>query len=273
MYFDSHAHYDDKRFKSDRKELLAVLPETVDYVINVGADMKGSLDSICLTEQYDYIYASVGVHPHEVKNMSNADIETLFNYSKHEKVVAIGEIGLDFYRDLSPRDVQKKWFKAQLELCEQVMLPVIIHSRDACQETFNIIKKSKVRNGIVHCYSGSVEMAIEYIKMGFYIGIGGVITFGNSKKLAEVVKAISIEHILIETDAPYLSPEPLRGQRNDSRTLKFIASKVAEIKGLTHDEVAKKTNENARKILLKNLWKKMLHKCYEYVNIIIENIN
>ena len=181
MYFDSHAHYDDKRFDEDREALLQELPLSgVEYVINSASDMESSLTSIELSEKYDYIYAAIGVHPHEVKNMKDSDIEVLRKLSTQKKVVAIGEIGLDFYYDLSERDVQRFWFKKQLELSKELDLPVIIHSREASQETFDIIKGSGVNKGVIHCYSGSAQMALDYVKMGFYIGIGGVITFSNA---------------------------------------------------------------------------------------------
>lgn len=196
MYFESHAHYDDGRFKNDREEILNLLPSCgIDYVINVGCDMKSSRESIKMAEKYDYIYAAVGVHPHDAENMKESDLDELRQMSNHKKVVAIGEIGLDFYYDNSPRDVQRYWFKRQLEIVKELNKPVIIHSRDASQETFDIIKESGVKKGVIHCYSGSAQMAMDYVKMGFYIGVGGVVTFSNAKKLVEVVEAIQLEQI------------------------------------------------------------------------------
>jgi len=219
-YFDSHAHYDDKRFKQDREELLReLLPSCgVSNVINVGCDVKSSEMSIRLAEKYDYIYAAVGVHPHELYDMSSQTIAKLKKLSEHKKVVAIGEIGLDYYYDTHPKELQRFWFRQQLRLAEETNLPVIIHSRDASQETFDIIKASSVRRGSIHCYSGSAQMAQDYVKMGFSIGVGGVVTFSNAKKLVETVAAIPMESILIETDCPYLAPNPNRGKRNDSTT-------------------------------------------------------
>lgn len=252
MYFDSHAHYDDKRFDEDREALLQELPLSgIEYVINSASDMESSLTSIELSEKYDYIYAAVGVHPHEVKNMKDSDIEGLRKLSTHKKVVAIGEIGLDFYYDLSERDVQRFWFKKQLELSKELDLPVIIHSREASQETFDIIKQSGVNKGVIHCYSGSAQMALDYVNMGFYIGIGGVITFSNAKKLIEVAEKVPLDKILIETDCPYLSPVPNRGKRNDSRNLLYVVEKLAEVKKMEPSTVSNVTKDNAKMLFFK----------------------
>lgn len=249
MYFESHAHLDDKRFKEDREELLGLLPSCgIDYMVNVGCDVKSSKQSIRLAERYDYIYASVGIHPHELYDMSSQTIEELRRLSQNKKVVAIGEIGLDYYYDTHPRELQQFWFRQQLRLAESVNKPVIIHSRDASQETFDIMASSNVREGVIHCYSGSAPMAVEYTKMGFYIGIGGVVTFPNAKKMVEVVEAIPLEKILIETDSPYLAPAPNRGKRNDPRNLEFIVNKIAEIKKITPENVAKITSKNAQSL-------------------------
>lgn len=252
MYFESHAHYDDGRFDKDREEILNLLPSCgIDYVINVGCDMESSRKSIEMAEKYDYVYAAVGVHPHDAENMKESDLDELRQMSSHKKVVAIGEIGLDYYYDNSPRDVQRYWFKRQLELVKEVNKPVIIHSREASKETFDIIKESGVRKGVIHCYSGSAQMAKDYINMGFYIGIGGVITFSNAKKLVEVAETIQLEQILIETDSPYLSPIPNRGKRNDSRNLQFVVEKLAKIKDLTPEKVANITKLNTKQLFFK----------------------
>ena len=249
MYFESHAHYDDKRFREDREKLLQLLPSYgIDYAVTVGCDLKSSQNSIRLAETYDYIYAAVGVHPHEVGEMTSQTIEDLRRLSAHPKVVAIGEIGLDYYYDFHPRELQRFWFRQQLRLAESVHKPVIIHSRDAAQETFDIIQSSAVRQGVIHCYSGAWQMAEDYVKMGFLIGIGGVITFSNAKKLTEVVERIPLKHILIETDSPYLAPNPNRGKRNDSRNLQFIVKKIAEIKNISPEDVAKVTFDNAKSL-------------------------
>ena len=253
MYFESHAHYDDSRFDGDRTRLLNSLfnEKGIDYIINIGADMKSSKESIALSDMYENIYAAIGVHPHDVEDMTEKDIEDLRELSKHKKVVAIGEIGLDYYYDNSPRDLQRKWFFRQLELAKDLKLPVVIHSREAAKETFDIIKESGVRNGVIHCFSGSAEMAEEYIKLGFFIGIGGSLTFKNNKKTVEVVEKIPMEHILLETDSPYLAPVPNRGKRNDSGNLVFIAEKISEIKGITPANVAKITKDNAIRLFFK----------------------
>ncbi|NCC15107.1 MAG: TatD family deoxyribonuclease [Clostridia bacterium] len=249
MYFESHAHFDDKRFQEDREELLGLLPSCgIDYVVNVGCDLKSSKQSIRLAERYDYIYAAVGIHPHELYDMSSQTIEELRRLSQHKKVVAIGEMGLDYYYDTHPRELQQFWFRQQLRLAESVNKPVIIHSRDASQETFDIMASSNVRRGVIHCYSGAAQMAVEYTKMGFYVGIGGVVTFPNAKKMIEVVEAIPLEKILIETDSPYLAPAPNRGKRNDSRNLEFIVKKIAEIKETTPENVAEITGKNAQSL-------------------------
>ena len=252
MYFESHAHYDDERFDEDRDILLASFPaEGIETVVNASSDIKSSKASIALSEKYPFFYAAVGVHPHEVENITEADIDELRELSKHPKVVAIGEIGLDYYYDLSPRDLQRHWFKIQLELADELKMPVIIHSRDAAQECFDIIKNSNVRNGVIHCYSGSAEMAEEYIKMGFYIGVGGSLTFKNNKKGVETVERIPIEKILIETDSPYLAPVPYRGKRNDSRLLKYVVERISHIKNIPENDICNITKNNAQNLFIK----------------------
>ena len=252
MYFESHAHYDDERFDEDRDTLLVSFPaEGIETVINASSDIKSSKASIALSEKYPFFYAAVGVHPHEVENITEADIDELRELSKHPKVVAIGEIGLDYYYDLSPRDLQRHWFKRQLELADELKMPVIIHSRDAAQECFDIIKNSNVRNGVIHCYSGSAEMAEEYIKMGFYIGVGGSLTFKNNKKGVETVERIPIEKILIETDSPYLAPVPYRGKRNDSRLLKYVVERISQIKNIPENDICNITKNNAQNLFIK----------------------
>ncbi len=251
MYFESHAHYADEAFEQDRDALLLSLQEAqVSYVVNVGADMNSSCAGIYLAERYDFIYAAVGIHPHEVTHMEEEDIERLKKLVIHPKVVAIGEIGLDYYYDHAPREKQQYWFMRQMELAKEVQLPVIIHSRDAAAETLDLIVKSGIQkeSGVIHCYSGSAQMAKQYVDMGFYIGIGGVVTFANARKTVEVVEAIPLESILLETDCPYLSPAPNRGKRNDSKNLIHISEKIGQIKGISKEEVACITRENAKKM-------------------------
>ncbi len=249
MFFDSHAHYDDERFVLDRDDLLKKINQSVDYVINCGADLKSSRESINLANKFDFIFAAVGVHPENVKDIKQKDLDELeFLAQKNKKVKAIGEIGLDFYQKGFSRDDQIYFFKKQLEIANKLNLPVIIHSREANQDTFEIIKSYAKTNGVIHCYSGDIRMALDYINLDFFIGIGGIITFKNAKKILDVVKNISIENILLETDCPYLSPEPNRGKRNDSSNLIYVAQKIAEIKNISLNEVAEQTKLNAKKL-------------------------
>lgn len=250
MFFESHAHYDDEAFNEDRDELLSSLFQNdVNYIVNASSNISSSQDSINLSNKYPNLYASVGVHPIDVDEMSESDIDVLRNMCKeNSKVVAIGEIGLDYHYNRQNNETQKYWFERQLQLAKENNLPVIIHSREASQECFDIIKKanlSQKRNGVIHCYSGSAEMALEYIEMGFYIGVGGVITFNNARKLIEVVETIPLNKILIETDSPYLSPVPNRGKRNNSHNLIYIAEKIGQIKQISVNKVSKVTSENA----------------------------
>ena len=249
MYFDSHAHYDDEIFDEDRVELLTGMKENrVEMIVNVAADLNSCRKGIKLANEYPFIYCSVGVHPHDVATLKNDDINIIKELAKEKKVVAIGEIGLDYYYDTSPRDIQREWFEKQLILAKKLDLPVIIHSREASQETFDIIVKSEVKSGVIHCFSGSHELAKEYIKRGFYIGVGGTLTFKNAKKTVKVVEEISMQNIVIETDAPYLTPVPYRGKRNNSSYLKYVVSKIAEIKGISPEKVEDITYENAKRL-------------------------
>ena len=252
MLFDSHAHLNDDRFAEDREELIASLKEKqVDLVVNPGADIKSSIHSIELANKYDFIYAAVGVHPHDVSELDDSAIDTLRKLAtENEKVVAIGEIGLDYYYDNSPRELQKEWFKKQIELANELKLPIIIHDRDAHGDTFEIIKNTKIPEigCVIHCYSGNVELAREYVKMGCYISIPGTVTFKNNKKTREVAKEIPLEYLLIETDSPYMAPEPYRGKRNDPSLVAFVADKIAQEKGISYEAVCKATKENAMKL-------------------------
>ncbi len=251
MFFDSHAHYDDKRFDEDRDELLEGLQKQgVSFVLNVASNIASSLDCIQLAKQYDFIYASVGVHPHDVDGMTENALSLLEELAGYDKVAAIGEIGLDYYYDHSPRDMQKYWFRKQIQLAKQLNLPVIIHDRDAHADSLSIVMDEDISDigGVFHCYSGSWEMAQKLIDMGIYISIAGPVTFKNAKKTVEVVKNLPIDKMLIETDAPYLTPVPFRGERNDSVYMRFTAEKIAEIKGIPLEEVAHHTLENAKKL-------------------------
>ena len=252
MIFDTHAHYDDKAFDDDRDSLLSGLRDNgIGYVVNVTASMKDISTTIDLAHRYDHIYASVGVHPSEVGNLTEEDMDIIKERSSDKKVVAIGEIGLDYhYPDDPSADIQKKWFSRQIELAKEVGLPLIIHSRDAAKDTFDIMKENNAEEagGVIHCYSYSPEMAKEYVKLGYYIGVGGVVTFKNSRKLKETVEAIPIERILLETDCPYLAPSPHRGERNSSLYIPYIIEEIAALKGISKTEVEEITFENAKRL-------------------------
>ena len=250
MIFETHAHYDDEVFNEDRGQLLAGLPEKgIGRVINVGASIETTKTTLALAEAYDYIYAAVGVHPSDIDGLNEETYSWLKEQTAHPKTVAMGEIGLDYYWDNEPREVQKKWFIRQLELARELDLPVLIHSREAAADTMEIMKEhAKGLSGVIHCYSYSKEMAQEYIKMGFYIGVGGVVTFKNAKKLKEVVENIPLTSIVLETDCPYMAPEPNRGKRNNSAYIRYVAEKIAELKGITYEEVVEQTEKNAREM-------------------------
>ena len=250
MIFESHAHYEDARFDEDRTALLELLPKrNISHVINVGSTIETSKASLDLAQQYSYIYAALGVHPSEIDCFNEAGIAWLAEHAQDPNVVAIGEIGLDYYWD-KEKEVQlrqKKCFLEQLSLAREVSLPVIIHSRDAAADTMEILKDAAKQGtrAVVHCYSYSYEMAKEYLRLGFFIGIGGVVTFKNSHKMQEVVREIPLERILIETDSPYLAPEPFRGQRNDSTYLPYVIQEIAKLRGISEEEVMQQTSENA----------------------------
>ena len=242
-YFDSHAHYDDSRFDEDRDALLEL-----DFsVVNPGIDEKTSALATELANKYKNVYAALGIHPHNAEKVKKGYLERLKSMLS-PKTVAIGEIGLDYYYMNSEKEAQRKVFSELLDFAHNLELPVIIHSRSAAQETMELITASPVRRGVLHCFSGHINQALEYIKMGFYIGIGGPITFKNAKKTVETVKLMPLDRLLLETDAPYLSPEPFRGKRNDSRNLKYIAKTIAEIKKTTEQEIIKITYNNAVKL-------------------------
>ncbi|MDE7267710.1 MAG: TatD family hydrolase [Lachnospiraceae bacterium] len=251
MIFETHAHYDDEAFDEDRDMLLSVMQENgIEYIVNVGANLKSTAASIALAQKYPFIYAAAGVHPSDTEDLDEESFLWLKEQCLLEKVVAVGEIGLDYYWDNVERSVQKFWFERQLDLAREMKKPVIIHSRDAAKDTFDIMaaKNAGEIGGVVHCYSYSPEMALDYVKMGFYIGIGGVVTFQNGKKMKEVVEAVPMECLLLETDSPYLSPVPNRGKRNTSLNLPYVAQKIAEIKGISYDEVIAITADNAKKM-------------------------
>ena len=251
MIFESHAHYDDEAFDEDRDTLLSSMRDNgIEYIVNVGASLQSTRTTVELTRQYPFIYGAAGVHPSETAELNEDNFKWLAKQCKDPKVVAVGEIGLDYYWEEPDHDIQKIWFIRQLELARNSKKPVIIHSREAAKDTYDIMTAQHAEEigGVIHCYSYSAEMALDYIKMGFYIGIGGVVTFKNGKKMKEVVQAIPIERILLETDSPYLAPEPNRGKRNSSLNIPYIAQEIAQLKGLKPEEVEQITNQNAKQL-------------------------
>ncbi len=247
---DSHAHLDDEQFDEDREELIASLSEKfIAYVINPSSDMLTSRRVVDMTKKYDNIFAAVGIHPHDAETMKDGDLEELKELSKNDKVVAIGEIGLDYYYDNSPRELQKEVFRKQLALASQLNLPVIIHTREAMGDTFDILNefKGKVK-GVMHCYTGSIEMAERFMELGFYISIAGPVTFKNAVNVREMAKEIPLDRLLIETDSPYLSPEPKRGRRNNPTHVIHVAEKLAELKGLLIDEIIENSRKNTMEL-------------------------
>ena len=253
MIFETHAHNDDERFEEDRDALITSMPERgVGTIINVGASIESTKTTLVLSEKYPYVYAAVGVHPSDISGLNEETFAWLREQTKKEKVVAVGEIGLDYYWDKEP-EVQKQqryWFAEQMKLAREASLPVIIHSREAAADTMEVMKSVHAEEipGVIHCYSYSKEMAQEFIKMGYYIGVGGVVTFKNAKKLKETVQEIPLDRILLETDCPYMAPEPHRGERNDSSYIPFVIAKIAELRGITPEEVEQATRENAEKL-------------------------
>lgn len=251
MIFESHAHYDDKAFLEDRSELVSLLVEhNISYVINVSADDKSLKNTKEMMELYPHVYGAFGIHPNEVGNMNESILRQIREYSSLEKAVAIGEVGLDYYWPEPAKELQYKWFCSQLDLAKEINKPVIIHSRDAAKDTLDILKQEQYKDiqGVIHCYSYSKESAKEFLELGYYFGIGGVVTYSNAKKLQEAVKYIPLDHILVETDCPYLSPVPVRGKRNSSLNLPYIIEKIAMIKNMDSMEVEEATFKNAKKL-------------------------
>ncbi|MDD4780470.1 MAG: TatD family hydrolase [Tissierellia bacterium] len=251
MYIDSHAHLDDERFDEDRERLIKSLKDKeIEIVLNPGADLQTSKNAVELANTYDSIYAAVGCHPHDSKYMTDEALEVFRSLAQNNKVLAIGEIGLDYYYDNSDRETQKLWFRKQIILARELDMPYIVHDRDAHKDIYEIMKEEYYANsrGILHCFSGSVEMAKEFIKMGFMISLGGPVTFKKSKTPKLVAKEIPLEHILIETDSPYLTPEPFRGRRNESSYVKYVAEEIAKIKEISVEEVRNQTNKNFKNL-------------------------
>lgn len=253
MIFDTHAHYDAAQYDEDRMEVLSHLKEAgVDKVVNISNGWKDLLASLELIRRFPWMYGTVGIHPCEIRDLNEERLERIREFCRRDKIVAVGEIGLDYYwvKETEDRQLQRDWFIRQLSLAKEENLPVVIHSRDAAQDTFDIMKRmhAGTTGGVIHCFSGSLEMAKEYVKLGYFLGIGGVVTFKNSKTLKEIAAKIPLRHIVLETDAPYLSPVPYRGRRNSSAYLCYVAKEIAELKGISRKEVEEVTYQNAMRL-------------------------
>ncbi len=251
--FDTHAHYDDRAFDGDREELIMSLRNKgVEAVTNIGVSLETSKLTVEYTRKYDFFYGTVGVHPSDIDEMEKMDEIPLLKELAvaNDKIVAIGEIGLDYHYDNIDKDVQKKWFAAQMELAKEIKLPIVVHSRDAAKDTLDIMRATRAQDigGVVHCYSYSKEQARDYLNMGYYFGIGGVLTFKNAKAIKEVVDYVPLSNIVLETDAPYLSPDPFRSKRNDSSRLPYVAAAIADIKNISVQQVYEETWNNALKL-------------------------
>ena len=249
MFFDSHAHLDDRAFREDRDVIFADLPNHgVGWLMNVGCDLPSSLRSIDLAHRYPFVWAAVGSHPDDAAQVDEARIALYRQMCRDERVKAIGEIGLDYHYEDPPREVQLPAFRRQLELAAELDLPVIVHEREAHADGMELIREFPTVTGVFHCYSGAAEMAKELVSRGWYIGFTGVVTFKNARKAVEVAQTIPLDRILIETDCPYMAPEPHRGRRNDSRWVPLVARKIAEIRGLPLEAVEEATTENAMRL-------------------------
>ncbi len=249
MLFDTHAHMNDPAFDEDREQVLLGLKDKgVEYMMNIGCCLESSQDCIKMAETYPFVYASVGTHPDSADEVDAAVIEQYRQMAKHPRVLAIGEIGLDYYYETIPRETQQKAFRMQMELARELKMPVIVHERDAHDDAMRIIKEFKDVTGVFHCYSGSAEMARQLVNMGWYIGFTGVLTFKNARKAVETAERIPLERIVLETDCPFMAPEPFRGKRNDPGYLYRMAERLAEIRGISVEEVHAATMENAKRL-------------------------
>ena len=249
MYFDTHAHYDDKAFDEDRDSLLAALPESgVTLVIDPGCDVKSSRVAIELAGRYEHMYAAVGIHPEELGDFTEENFGEIARLAGYRKCAAIGEIGLDYYWDDTHKAEQKELFKRQIELALEINKPVIVHDREAHGDSLEIVSSYPELRGVFHCFSGSAEMAKELLRRGWYLGFDGPVTYKNARKALEVLELCPMDRLLLETDSPYLSPVPMRGKRNDSRNLQYVAEKIAEVKGCAVEDVARAAYENGRRL-------------------------
>ena len=249
VIFETHAHYEDEAFDEDRDDLIKSLPESgIGYVVNVGSSIATCHRTVELIKHYDYMYGALGIHPGEIHEVTDDDMKWIETEAKtNPKIVSVGEIGLDYYWMESSKEEQKKFFKAQIELAKKLDMPIIVHDRDAHGDTLDIFRETKPK-GVVHCFSGSKEMAREIIKLGMYIGLNGVVTFNNARKSLEVAKEIPIERLVLETDCPYLAPTPMRGKRNDSHYIPYIAEKIGSLLDMDAQELLDITNENAKRL-------------------------
>ncbi|MBE7050821.1 MAG: TatD family deoxyribonuclease [Ruminococcaceae bacterium] len=249
MLFDTHAHLLDERFDGEREDIINALPSNgVGAYCEIGYDIKSSINATSLANKFEYVYASVGVHPHDTDSLTEDDLNTIKNLCKEEKVVAIGEIGLDYYYDNSKRENQRFWFDRQLSLAEEINIPITVHTRDAMADTIDILKCHKNAEGIIHCYSGSKESAKILLDMGFFISFAGPLTFKNASTALEVAKYVPSDRMLIETDSPYLAPVPYRGKRNEPSFVAEVAKRLSEIRGISFEEVSLLTFENAKNV-------------------------
>ena len=248
-FIDSHAHLILEPFEKDRDDVIQkAFSQGITHIVQSCDNLEEIKQNLSLTKRYDNIYSSVGIHPHEAKSWSNVSYVTVINYTKEEKVIAIGETGLDFYYNYSPKEIQINVFKEQIKISKEVSLPLIVHTRDAFNQTIEILKEEKAERGVLHCYTGDLATAKEAIKLGFYISWSGILTFKNAKDLKEVAKEIPLENTLIETDCPYLTPIPYRGERNEPRFVKYVAEELANIKGVSVEEVGEITSRNAKRL-------------------------
>ena len=249
MIFDTHAHYDSGAFNADRFDILASMPEkNVGLIVDPGCDLESSRAAIALAEKYSFVYAAVGWHPEDMDKLTDEGFDEMIKLMHHPKCVAVGEIGLDYYWNAEHKDEQKALFIRQIELALELDKPVIVHDREAHGDSFDIVSRYPALRGVFHCYSGSAEMAKELLKRGWYLGFDGPITYKNARKNIETLEICPLDRILIETDSPYLSPVPMRGKRNDSRNLQYIAAKIAEVKGISSEDAAKISLENGRRL-------------------------
>ena len=251
MIFETHAHYNDEAFRDDLDSIFARFPEKrIGRVVNIASDLDSIGECLDLAHRYPFMYCALGIHPSDSAPLTDELLEEIRGKLSDPRVVAVGEIGLDYYWYTPDREIQKHWFEEQLERARQADLPVVIHSREAAQDTMRLMQYHRAEEigGVVHCYSYSLELAKEFVKMGFFIGIGGVVTFKNARKLKEVAAGIPIDHIVLETDSPYLAPVPFRGKRNSSLDLPYVVDAIAQIKGMDPEEVISRTEENAERL-------------------------